>query len=421
MSSVINVPVSDIRIPEGRYRKKFTNIESLAESISKLGQLVPIIITDDYVLIAGERRLKAHQMLGKQTIKAIIHDKVEIDNKVYEIIENLHREDFDWQEKVLATEDLHNMLAASKINWSERKSAAELKISTGKITQDLNLAEVLKTNPEVFSGCKTKGQALAALKKYKIDEAQAELALRATKKDYGRKASNHVFNGNAVDLIKQLPKDSIDVLMSDTPYGINISDIKMLDVRKDIYEDSTELYRELMTTVINEASGVLKKNSWIVLFCAIQQFYWLYDLVSSIGFNCDDKPAIWYRSMGQCPWPAYRMGSSYEAILYGFRGDASIIKQGRDNVFTFKGVNTVDKDHPVEKPVDLMEELISIFCLPGSTILDPFCGSGTTIVAGIRRGMLPIGFELNEKYYNLAINRISDTLSKKDAGLLNMD
>lgn len=74
------------------------------------------------------------------------------------------------------------------------------------------------------------------------------------------------------------------------------------------------------------------------------------------------------------------------------------------------------KDHPVEKPISLMEELITRLCLPGYVVLDPMCGSASTLVSAIKRGCNPIGFELDERYFNISIKNVSDALRMKDAG-----
>ena len=154
VANVIELPVSKIIVSEGRYRKDMGDIETLAESISTMGQLVPILIKEDFTLIAGERRLRAHIHLQKPTIRAIVETRSDIDNRILEILENLERKEFTWQEQILATDDLHNLFKAQfGDKWSERKTAEKAGISTGGIATDLNLAEVFKIDPEMFGKC----------------------------------------------------------------------------------------------------------------------------------------------------------------------------------------------------------------------------------------------------------------------------
>lgn len=91
----MQVAINDIKVKK-RVRREVDNIEKLAESMKQYGLLNPIILTGDFVLIAGERRLRAAKLLGWQTIEATIFD---IENKIHaleiEIEENVQRQDFN--------------------------------------------------------------------------------------------------------------------------------------------------------------------------------------------------------------------------------------------------------------------------------------------------------------------------------------
>jgi DNA modification methylase len=65
-----------------------------------------------------------------------------------------------------------------------------------------------------------------------------------------------------------------------------------------------------------------------------------------------------------------------------------------------------DRTHPNEKPVDLMRRLLKLHTNPGATILDPFCGSGTTGVAAVQLGRRFIGVEIDPGYAKIATERI---------------
>ena len=388
--------------------------------------MIPIIVSEDLILIAGERRYRAHELLNKTTINAIVQTNKEINHRVFEILENLERKEFTWQEKALAMEDLHLMFAATTDGkWSERKTAEKAGLSSGGVNTDLNLAEALKADPEMFKGCRTREQALKTLQKYHIDETKAEIALRASKSNYGKKAKNHVFLGDCLNLITKLPVGIVNALVSDPFYGLDIGNVKKFtsDRPKDkIYEDDVDTYFETMAELIEKADKVLAKDSWIAMFCRYENFEWLKSKFEAIGFNCDSLPGIWHRTgaFGQTNQPDKRFARSYEVFIYGFRGDVALVKQGQSNILSFAGVVPSDKDHPVQKPLGLMEELIGRLCLPGQVILDPMCGSGTTGVAAIKKGCNPILFELEEKYYNVALTNMADVLNMKDAGKLDL-
>jgi site-specific DNA-methyltransferase (adenine-specific) len=80
---------------------------------------------------------------------------------------------------------------------------------------------------------------------------------------------------------------------------------------------------------------------------------------------------------------------------------------GRPAVWTHNTCKVDRPDHPCPKPEPLMLELVRLFSDSGETILDPFMGSGTTLVAAKRLGRKAIGIELEEKYCEIAAKRLA--------------
>jgi ParB/RepB/Spo0J family partition protein len=429
---------NDIIVSADRYRKDLGDMDSLTDSIKTLGKnIIPIIVMPaeeegKFTLVAGERRTAACKKAGVK-VHCVIADLDNIEHRIYEITENLERKDFDWREKVEATTDLIDMLKAKYKKLPLRKAAEKTGLSTGAISTDLGLAEALKVDPEMFARCKTRDSALKVLQKYKLDEAHAELSLRKKKTNYGSRAQNCLFNGSCLELIDSLPNSSISALITDPPYGIDLKNIKKVSAdsqaahQAGTYDDGVEEYFVMMHALIAKLDRVMAKDSCFVLFCdhkhkpdTYTNFSWLANEFTALGFSVDPIPGIWHRTgtPGQTSVPSKNMARSYEAFLYGFRGDYSLVRKGQSNVLPCPGVSISEKVHVVEKPLPLMEELISRFCLPGQTILDPFAGSATTIIAGLRAGCKALGFELDKVNYDRALVRIADFLSAKDAGLL---
>lgn len=80
---------------------------------------------------------------------------------------------------------------------------------------------------------------------------------------------------------------------------------------------------------------------------------------------------------------------------------------GHPATWRYGTVKTNRPDHPCPKPLPLMRELIELFTDPGETILDPFAGSGTTLVAAKQLGRRAIGIELSEEYCRVAVDRLT--------------
>lgn len=426
----MRVHPSKIIIPENRYRKDMGNLDEFAESLQDThGNIVPIIVSDNqdgtYNLIAGERRTRASILAGTDVL-ITIRDKNELQDTVLEIIENDKRKDFTWQEQAIARRDLHNMLCALKgKQWSIRKTSEEVKTSLGSLSSALSLAKMIEEKPELFEKCKTRDAALKTLQQHKINEMIVELANRKSKTDYGKKAQNYIFKGDCNHLIESIPPKSINAIISDPKYGIDIETLKQVEHNSasvNIYkDDQQEPYITLMKQFIPKASKALTDDAVVCMFTGFEHFKLISDLWIKEGFHIDPIPGIWHRSnsSGQSMQPDKYFGRAYEVFVYGVRGNMSIIKQGA-NVISMSGVMFTDKNHPVQKPSALMEELIKRFCLPGHTILDFMCGSGTTIIAAIKHGYKALGFEIDDTYYSIAINNVSDAIRAKDAGMSEM-
>jgi ParB family chromosome partitioning protein len=105
----MQVPVNDI-IVRKRIRRNMDDIETLAESLKRHGQISPIIISKKNVLIAGGRRLEAAKTLGWRTINAVIlENSTELSRLELEIEENTQRRDFTMDELADASKKLYRM------------------------------------------------------------------------------------------------------------------------------------------------------------------------------------------------------------------------------------------------------------------------------------------------------------------------
>jgi len=93
------IPIEDIKVKK-RIRKEKGDINALAESLKRFGQINPIVITKKNALVAGERRLEAARLLGWRTINAVIADiPDEVTKLEYELEENIQRLEFTKEEE----------------------------------------------------------------------------------------------------------------------------------------------------------------------------------------------------------------------------------------------------------------------------------------------------------------------------------
>lgn len=186
----MKVKIADVKVGV-RMRKDFGDLEGLAASIVRLGQLQPIVIDEDMNLIAGERRLRACKLLNMEEILAITKEGADdLTKKECELEENLKRKEFNWPEEVLALLELYTLKqekygqanpgeAGGGGGFGIKQAKEELDMSAGAISMDLTLARALYEFPHLAEE-KTKS---AAFKRYRRDretKLRAEIAKRTS-------------------------------------------------------------------------------------------------------------------------------------------------------------------------------------------------------------------------------------------------
>ncbi|MEC0170288.1 ParB N-terminal domain-containing protein [Paenibacillus graminis] len=119
------IEISKIKVTD-RIRQDFSGIEELAQDIAENGLINPIVVTPDYQLIAGERRLRAHRHLGRKQVEVSIMEVRDYAHQLrLEISENEHRRDFTFSERIVyakKVEELERIKAKDRISASEKEN-----------------------------------------------------------------------------------------------------------------------------------------------------------------------------------------------------------------------------------------------------------------------------------------------------------
>ncbi|WP_318557324.1 site-specific DNA-methyltransferase [Geobacter anodireducens] len=124
------------------------------------------------------------------------------------------------------------------------------------------------------------------------------------------------------------------------------------------------------------------------------------------------EPVLWFTK-------PYKIGTTIadNVLAHGvgaFNEEAFLrYEKFTDNVLTSGFMPGETGLHPTQKPIKLMQALIELATQEGQIVLDPFCGSGTTLVAAKNTGRKYIGFELNPEYFKIAEHRLNDNYKKQ--------
>lgn len=204
---------------------------------------------------------------------------------------------------------------------------------------------------------------------------------------------NCVRHGDCIRLMRRMPPASVDFILTDPPYICRYRSRDGQTVRND---DNGRW----VAPAFAEMFRVLKPDS----FC-----------VSFYGWNKVDVFMEAWRAAGLQPvghlvfckdYASSRrfLGASHEQAYLLAKGHPSVPAMSLSDVrdWTYTG----NKHHPTEKPVSVLEPLIEALCPPGGLVLDPFCGSGSTLLAARTCRRAYIGLELDHRHHRTALRRL---------------
>lgn len=153
-----------------------------------------------------------------------------------------------------------------------------------------------------------------------------------------------------------------------------------------------------------EASRCVQR--WVVVFCQAEAVAAWRDALEAAGLVYR-RACVWVKPDAQPQLSGDRPGMGYESIVCAHRAGRSRWNGGgKVGVYVFNKNEAEPHQHPTQKPIALMEQLVRDFTDPCETVLDPFAGSGTTLVACKRLGRNAIGWEKDPKFHAAAVKRI---------------
>ena len=231
-----------------------------------------------------------------------------------------------------------------------------------------------------------------------------------------------LYNQDCIEVLKYMPDESIDLVVTDCPYHIvqggcttglygNPSGVLNRDYAK--ATEDTEYTRKGKIFKYNDIKfeewlphiyRVLKQDTHCYIMINARNLAELQTKAEKVGFKFQNI-LIWYKNNST---PNRYYLNSYEMILMLRKGKAkNINNMGTKNVLEINNI-IGNKTHPTEKPVELMKILIETSSNGGGMVLDLFMGTGSTGVACKESGRDFIGIEIDKKYYDIAKERIGE-------------
>lgn len=442
--------MSEVVVDAERFRREFKEVESLAESIKQVGLIQPIVLDENNHLIAGERRFRAHKLIGAEKIKVVrMLDLSSRQKAVIELEENIKRMPLTWQEECMATARLHQLYVEERgappkgkvgilqktLGWRVQDTADLLGKSVGKVSQDIDVGERLLSehapssidlpdaeevrSPLTIALDKIKSESGKKLSEFptkdaaiKVLKGQQDIAQRMVLMDAisviakvtgespeVKEVYNHGLKlGDCLEGLKTLKDGEVDCVITDPPWGIEFDDHDLRqgahgDVDVDAYGDV-----EFLIPIVKECYRVMANDSHLYMFFAFKHYQRLWDMMTEIGFKVDRVPLVWWKRNAFNQHPFIRYTHDYEAALFAWKG-ARRLTNVQGSVFDVAPVSPALKIHPTEKSLDILKPLIINSTIEGELVVDPFGGSASTLRAAKALKRRYLGWELSEKHY----------------------
>jgi site-specific DNA-methyltransferase (adenine-specific) len=428
---------SELTIPP-RQRKEILKsaVEELKQSILRNSLLHAPVVQPNipgYILVAGERRTRAIDLLAAENIGFIYNNTHiapgdmpvvflnealnDIQRQEAELAENVDRIELPWQDRVAALATIHNLRRAANPSQSISDTAKEIiaenpKELTGPgggtaestMIRSVKQATIINEhlhNPEIAKA-RNATEAFNLIVANEQRAFEAELIRRGQRKS----VTAEVRHGDLFTILPKLEHGIFDTIIADPPYGIGV-DSGGFRQRSPIhhnYEDTPDIARNIISVILAEGFRITRPRANLFIFCDIDQFGWLKNAASRTGWEPFRTPITWQKSdsEGMAPWGREGFRRTVEWIFFARKGQKGLIHSPID-VLRHNRVGREEREYGPEKPVSLLKEILAASTLPGDYVLDPCCGSGSTLEAALALNMRALGIEIDEKAYNISL------------------
>jgi DNA modification methylase len=419
MTEVVNfIEVARINIPP-RQRSMDAGVEKhikeLAQDIKENGLIHAITLDIDTNIVAGFCRMSAIRLVnedyfygGKIVPRGFVpfvvtHKTATKDLHRIELMENLRRKNLSVADEAKALAALHENLSTGDCTWTQMDTVDALAKLGHESASQAGVSEALKIaqhadDPEVRAAT-SKKEAIKIINKREEQQRRESLGVLADL--VGTNFSVHI--GDCRQVMKTLPDRAFAGIVVDPPYGINAQDFgEQSGINSHGYKDDMATALNIIESIFSSGDRICKSDAHLYMFCDLRYFDRISAMSIQYQWTPHSTPLIWKKNMGHMPWPGY-FQRHYECIFFARHNPARRLSRVRSDVFDFPAV--MDKVHSAEKPRELLQELLSLSFLPGETILDPCCGSGSIFPAAKALSLSAVGIEFDPAMAAIAKHR----------------
>lgn len=415
MMQVHEIGLSYLSEYENNPRNNDSAVEAVAESIKQFGFKVPIIVDNDYVIVAGHTRLKAARLLGLDKVPCIVADDLTPEQiKAFRLADNKVGELAGWDFEKL----MHELTALESFEMD---------------------AFGFDTLPEITGG----GEAADIDLDAELDSIETPICKTG---DIWLLGDHRLMCGDSTDadaIARLMDGEKADLLLTDPPYNVAISNSKGKTIQNDDMPDADFL--RFLESAFVAADASMRSGAVFYIWHADSEALNFRQACKSTGWKVRQN-LVWVKNQAAFGRQDYQW--KHEPCLYGWKDGAAhyFIKNRKQttviddeinidllsvdeprelvrNAYELQTVMRDDKptksaDHPTMKPLNLIKRQVKNSTKRGWKVLDIFGGSGTTMLACEELSRKCYMMELDPKYCDVIIKRW-ETLTGEKAVKIN--
>jgi ParB/RepB/Spo0J family partition protein len=418
------LPLSSIIIErDERQRRELRDIDVLASSIKQAGLIQPVVIDHENKLIAGERRMAAHALLGLTEIATVqLSDLAPAARERVELEENIKRSALTWRDECAAIVRYVALRKEEDSSVTQATLAEELSITQSALSTRINVQkEIEAKNPLVLAAetFATANNITARANQRRRDTALENISASV---NLAPVAPNSVATETRPVITvpkepEEHPLDNADFnewaplysgqrfnfIHCDFPYGIK-ADKHAQGAAKYFggYSDSPDVYWELIATLGDNINRLVSDSAHMIFWYSLDYHMETRMALEQMGWRVNPFPLIWFKNdnTGILPDPQRGPRRVYETAFFCSRGDRKIV-QPVANCFPAPVIKAV---HMSEKNITMLRHFFRMVLDDTTIMLDPTAGSGNALIAAKLAGVNNLlGLERDPEFFENAV------------------
>lgn len=434
--------------------------------------------------IAGWCRSRACAVLELDSVPYVLRKDVAVDvAKALELEENLRRHDMTWQEKMLGIYETHQLKVKTAAldfkSWGQRETGKVLGLKAASVNTAIKLAQAMLAGNEAVLNASSVDEAEKALLASQQDMLTSILASKAgvtvavstaTKikdkksgvisdpltaptvdpldnlvdpsifgdlmpsrsnseqhKPAGKQVhevelSKMLFNVDCHEWFASQPKECVDLIYTDIPFGIDMANLDTIDgIEVVAHAHEIEENVSQMKPFLEGAFKVLKNDAYLMFFYDLKHHEKLFNWATEAGFKVQGWPVVWLkthtcRNMA----PQYNWTKATEYVMVCRKGSPTLKRPQMLNYIAANGKAEKQlQRNPFAKPFDFSRQILDAVVFPGMTVLDCYAGGGSLCRAAINMGCRIIALEKDPKQFHALEESIKATFKSMLRGEVN--